>query len=102
MDKTIISEDGQFEWNKEKDVLNEQKHQLSFETALLAFNDEFLIEVQDTAHSLEEERFKGIGSIQGILVVTVFYTERKRIRLISARKANISERKAYYENMLAY
>lgn|SRR5574344_2086093 len=102
MAETIISTDGKFEWDKEKSLLNEQKHQLSFETAQLAFTDDFFIELQDIEHSFEEARFKGIGSIQGILVVTVFYTDRERIRLISARKANSLERRAYYENILAY
>ncbi|MBZ9845240.1 BrnT family toxin [Mesorhizobium sp. CA5] len=43
----------------------------------------------------EEERFIGIGIVNG-LVLTVVYTERgDRIRLISARKATRHEQKAY-------
>ncbi|UCI08403.1 BrnT family toxin [Mesorhizobium sp. B1-1-8] len=45
----------------------------------------------------EEERFIGIGMINGV-VLTVVYTERgDRIRLISARKATRHEQKAYDE-----
>jgi hypothetical protein len=54
--------------------------------------------------TLEEERFQGFGTINGIAIVTVFYTERcsdgkLRHRLISARRLDPLEKKAY-ENYL--
>ncbi|WP_292331451.1 BrnT family toxin [Mesorhizobium sp.] len=49
----------------------------------------------DRSMGYEEERFIGIGIVNG-LVLTVVYTERgDRIRLISARKATRHEQKAY-------
>jgi hypothetical protein len=45
----------------------------------------------------EEERFIGIGIVNGV-ILTVVYTERgDGIRLISARKATRHEQKAYDE-----
>ena len=87
-----------FEWDEEKEQINIKKHGIDFSTAALVFGDENRIEKFDALHSLEEERYITIGSINGFLtVLMVVYTDRKDvIRIISARKATEKERKAYY------
>ena len=52
----------------------------------------------DTKHSMQEERYITIGSINGMIAVLfVVYTERAdHIRIISARKANAKEREVYF------
>ena len=89
----------QFEWDEEKAALNLKKHGVRFETAALVFCDENRIELFDAEHSSEEERYNTIGLVDNILFVV--YTERKnRIRLISARPANKTERSLYYDRIL--
>lgn len=90
---------GEFEWNSEKDHLNKIKHGIAFEDATAVFQDERLVNIFDSKNSLlEEDRFKAIGMIKGILIVTVIHTERSfRIRIISARRATKQEMKLYYE-----
>ena len=75
-----------FEWDEKKNRINRQKHSISFETAMLVFNDDNRIEIYDFEHSGDENRYKTIGCVNDILFVV--YTERKEnIRLISARLA---------------
>ena len=89
-----------FEWDEEKNRANIVKHKIDFETAALVFGDENRIEFYDEKHSEFEDRYRTVGSINGfITVITVIYTERdEAIRIISARKADESERRAYYDN----
>ena len=88
-----------FEWNPEKARENYRKHGISFEEATFVFSDEFGLEEYDSNHStFEETRYSRIGlAADGILYVV--YTTRDPnedlIRLISARKADWSERHLY-------
>lgn len=89
----------QFEWDEEKAALNLKKRGVRFETAARVFCDENRIELFDSIHSDEEERYNTIGMVDNILFVV--YTERKnRVRLISARPANRKERRLYYDHYL--
>lgn len=89
----------QFEWDEEKAALNLKKHGVRFETAARVFCDENRIELFDSIHSDEEERYNTIGMVDNIPFVV--YTERKnRVRLISARPANRKERRLYYDHYL--
>ena len=50
---------------------------------------------QDLSEDYGEDRFLATGLVED-LITTVAYTERgDRIRIISARKANANERRAY-------
>ena len=53
----------------------------------------------DEGHSEEETRFQGMAIVDGLSVVVSCYTERGRIRIISARRATASERRMYYERL---
>ena len=90
-----------FEWDSEKAKINKIKHNVSFKVAARIFEDENRIDRRDDFHSDEEERRQVIGKVDGILFVV--YTERGDVtRLISARKANIEERRLYYGNRDVY
>lgn len=93
MAKTI---DGiKVEWDTTKNNLNVKKHNLSFETAVLVFEDANRVEFYDFAHNANEHRYVTIGLVNKL--ITVIYTERVRsIRIISARVATAAERKIYY------
>ncbi len=90
-----------FEWDEEKNLLNQQKHGISFELASYVFSDENYIEMYDFEHSIEEDRFIAIGLVGTVLFVV--FTERKEsIRLISARVATDAERRLYYDQDFLY
>ena len=90
--------DPTFEWDKRKASENRRKHGISFEEARSAFLDENARVIPDPEHSDDEDRFVLLGlSIQlRLLVVMHCYREDEDvIRIISARKADRSERKQY-------
>ena len=90
-----------FEWDQGKNLINQKKHKISFETAAYVFQDENYIEMYDFEHSTEEDRYIAIGCVGEVLFVV--FTERKEnIRLISARLAPESERRLYYDQNIYY
>ena len=94
MSETVIH--GRFEWDKEKEMLNMKKHGISFEEILPMFDDPLFWEKEDFAHSnLDETRYIGTAKINGFAVVVACYTERERIRIISARISSNEEERLY-------
>lgn len=88
---------GEYERDSEKDKLNKKRHGFGFEEILDVFKGPFFLEKLDSEHStLEEKRFIGIGNLNGIVVVTTVYTERRRKRLISSRFDAKAEEAFYY------
>ena len=73
-----------FEWDSAKDLINQQKHSVSFAFAQLAFLDHQRIILEDLEHSVDENRYYCLGKVtDGIL--TVRFTFRKsKIRIIGA------------------
>lgn len=73
-----------FQWDDDKDRLNQKKHNVSFSMAQLAFIDEDRILLEDLEHSVKEQRYYCIGMVNdGIL--TVRFTYRNNIiRIIGA------------------
>ena len=47
---TVISQDGKFEWDSDKDLINIQKHGFSFSEILEVFDDQYLLKKFDAAH----------------------------------------------------
>lgn len=92
----------EFEWDENKNLINQKKHHVSFEVASYVFCDENHIEFYDYEHSTaDEDRYVAIGLVQDVLYVV--FTERKdAIRLISARKATAQERREYYDDSFYY
>jgi len=85
-----------FDWNEEKNRINQIKHGVSFKDAAMVFSDSMQVEIFDRKHSFTEERWKIFG-LSGTAVLTVSCTERNSIiRIISARKASKTEEEAYY------
>jgi uncharacterized DUF497 family protein len=91
-------EDLRYEWDEKKNRSNQRKHGVAFEEARTAFLDENARRVPDPDHSSGEDRYILIGlSIRlRLLVICHCYRESERvIRIISARKADPSERRDY-------
>lgn len=87
-----------FEWDQTKNRQNKRKHGISFEDAETVFSDEHALLVADPEHSDEEDRFVllGLSAMLQTLVVCHCYREKDAIiRIISARKADRSERNHY-------
>lgn len=91
-----------FEWDPYKDLLNIKKHGVSFSEAQTVFFDEYALLFDDPDHSLNEERFNIIGVSAGdkvCLVTHCYRSECDTIRIISARKANASEKNIYLKHI---
>jgi uncharacterized DUF497 family protein len=85
-----------FEWDEAKNRDNKRKRNVSLEEAQTVFLDDWAVLIEDDED--EEERFVLIGTSAAMRVLVVSHTYRARdqvIRLISARKANRSERRDY-------
>jgi uncharacterized DUF497 family protein len=84
-----------FEWDAEKNASNQQKHNISFETAQYVFLDPQAKRKPDRVINSEQSEHI-IGTILDVVVVLVVFTERNgNIRIISARRANKKERILY-------
>jgi uncharacterized DUF497 family protein len=92
-----------YEWNEEKSRRNRKKHGVTFEAAVRFFNDPFLLLIEDRIVE-GEQRWRAIGAVGAavLLVVHAYRTESERgkeeiIRIISARTAEKSERRRYFD-----
>jgi uncharacterized protein len=88
-----------FEWDPTKAAVNLRKHGVSFEAARLVFADPHAVFEQDRVVD-SEMRWQATGLIRAttMLVVTHLWEEAQDmivIRIISARRANRKERRAY-------
>ena len=89
-----------FAWDKRKNNENIKKHKISFEEAETVFKDENAIQYFDPDHSDDEDRFilLGVSTRRRVLVVCHCFRESELVvRLISARRADKSEGRAYWE-----
>jgi uncharacterized protein len=89
-----------FTWDTRKNTLNRKKHGISFEEAQTVFVDENALLIDDPDHSIDEDRFVllGLSARLRILVVCHCYREHDDvIRIISARKATLSEQRQYWK-----
>lgn len=85
-----------FEWDEAKNRDNKRKHGISFEEAETVFFDDWGVLIEDEDEG--EDRFVLVGTSAAVRVLVVSHTYRARdqvIRLISARRANRSERQDY-------
>lgn len=87
----------EFEWDPEKAARNERVHGISFELALLVFEDSARIERLDDREDYAEERWVTTGLIEQREIVVIFTVRGRAIRLISARKAETDEREEYWK-----
>ena len=86
-----------FEWDPAKDLINFNKHGVSFAEAATVFLDDFALIEYDCLHSLDEDRYRIIGrsTSYNILIVVHCIRDMDIKRIISARKATSSEIAAY-------
>ena len=87
-----------FSWDQKKNALNERKHHVTFEMAARVFLDPHRIEQYDDREDYGEDRWITIGTADPALLVVVYAVREEMIRLISARRANAQEERAYRHN----
>jgi len=89
-----------FEWDEKKNLLNIKKHGISFNLAARVFTDPLRKEDYDVKHNSHgEDRTIAIGLAESLLLFVCFTEpDMETIRIISARKANMHERRYYYGN----
>ena len=89
-----------FEWDKSKEEVNIQKHNVTFEQASYVFTDKFALNKFDDDHSNSEDRWVILGKSLNETLLLVIYTFRNDdgtefVRIVSARKATKKEKTAY-------
>ena len=90
-----------FEWDPRKDKANRKKHGISFELAQRVFDDPNHLSLQDRQEG-GEERWQTLGLIGPHAIFLVAHTiedgnGEEIVRIISARKADKTERRRYDE-----
>lgn len=85
-----------FEWDERKNEENVRKHLIDFVDVPAAFDSPMLVR-RDARFDYGEERWTGIGLLQGRIVVIVFVERdsEETIRIISVRKALKHEQEEY-------
>lgn len=86
-----------FDWDENKNQINQRKHGVSFEEARTVFYDEQALLEYDELHSEDEDRFRIIGRSENgsILLVVHCIRDETIIRIISTRKATATEKAGY-------
>ena len=87
-----------FEWDSKKDLINQEKHGVSFLEAQSAFLDKHRIIAEDIEHSQSEKRYYCIGQVDGEIMTVRFTYRNTKIRIIGAgywrkgRKTYVNEK----------
>jgi len=87
-----------FDWDAKKNLMNIEKHGVSFKMAASSFFDPNAVTIDDDAHSHDEDRFILIGANKYDKLLTICHCYRgddNVIRIISARKPNQFEQDIY-------
>ena len=90
-----------FEWDPEKARQNFQKHKVAFEKAAEVFLDPLAVSIFDEDDSIDEDRWITMGKDKRGMILVVVHTfivqdrDKRKIRMISARKATRNETKQY-------
>ena len=87
-----------FEWDEAKAERNLARHGVDFLDAVSVFLDPHRLEIEDDRLDYGERRFTTIGMVESVLLTVVFTIRGESTRMISARKAESHERRAYHES----
>jgi uncharacterized protein len=87
-----------FEWDEAKNRSNRKRHGVSFEEARTVFLDENARLIADPDHSADEDRFLLLGlslRLRRLVVSHCYRQSDEVVRIISARRADPTERRDY-------
>jgi uncharacterized DUF497 family protein len=85
-----------FEWDLAKSEATFKRRGIGFERAKHVF-DGGRVEYEDLRRSYGEHRYVAIGEVEGNILTVVWTPRGRRRRIIAARSASKSERRAYHE-----
>ncbi len=80
-----------FEWDDAKAASNFGKHGVEFDFAVRVFLDEARADFDTSRATDAETRRKVVGTVEGELYTVVYTVRQNVVRIISARRANVSE-----------
>ncbi len=86
----------EFEWDPAKAKANLRKHRVAFDYATRVFRDLNRIERPDEGYHEGEERWQVLGRVEEFVLVVVYTVRWDRIRIISARRAELDEYIEYW------
>lgn len=86
-------------WDENKNLTNQSKHRISFELAQRVFDDPLHLSRQDRTEN-GEQRWQTLGLVGDVAILLVAHSVieangEETIRIISARKADKTERRIY-------
>lgn len=86
-------------WDQRKERANIRKHGVDFSDAAVALEDEYALTV--AFYENEEQRYKTLAasSVLGVLLIIHTEYDGEAVRIISARKANRSQRLRYNQGL---
>ncbi len=87
-----------YEWDETKSQENRSKHGISFDDADTVFSGP-CVTFEDTRFDYGEPRFITLGHLEGNVVVVAHTPRGENARIISMRKGNYREEKAYQEQL---
>ena len=73
-----------FDWDSNKDKLNQEKHGVSFALAQLAFLDPDRVILEELEHSDDEKRYYCLGRVSDGIMTVRFVYRKKKIRIFGA------------------
>jgi uncharacterized DUF497 family protein len=73
-----------FEWDPDKDLLNQAKHGVAFAEAQYAFADPHRVIAEDLSHSQGEKRYYCFGRVGGGILTVRFTYRRGVVRIFGA------------------
>ena len=91
-------QDQWFEWDDRKAASNLAKHDISFDEARQAFDDQFIVDELDDSADYDEDRFFALALYNGAILAIAYTMRDERIRIISARRASKQEILKYEHN----
>jgi uncharacterized DUF497 family protein len=86
---------GLFEWDEAKRERNIRDRKIDFSDILPLFEGE-VVEIEDNPFDYGETRIKCFGERNDRVYVVIYTWRGENRRIISARKANAREQRAYY------
>ena len=84
-----------FEWDETKAAANLGKHGIAFEYAVRAFDDPDALDFDVSRVADSENRRKIVGMIEEKMFTVVYVMRKGACRIISARRSNRAEERAY-------
>jgi uncharacterized protein len=73
-----------FEWDSDKDKINQEKHGISFSLAQHSFLDPNRVIAEDLKHGSGEKRYFCFGKVEGEVITVRFTYRENKIRIIGA------------------